>query len=222
MATATRDQIIDASIACAEASDWEAVRLHEVAANLGLSLEDIRQEFREKDELIDAWFDRADSAMLQGAADLDISELSRQQRLQRAIVSWLDALSAHREVTRQMILGKLEPGHIHIQFPAILRISRTVQWMREAAGYDASFPIRAFEEVAHTSIYLAAFSCWMFDETPKAEATQRFLERQLQRAECAFNCCGCSKTGVPSEGANQSSSGETESLDKDASVEGAA
>jgi len=185
-----RDQIVDAAIDLAEASDWEAIRLYDVAARLGLSLDDIRQEFSEKDELIDAWFDRADSAMLQDAASPEFYRLSRKECFRRAMMAWLDALTVHRRVTRQMILSKLEPGHIHIQFPGLMRVSRTVQWMREAAGYDASFPRRAVEEVAHTGVYLTTFAYWMSDDSPRSERTRRFLARQLDRSDFVFSCCG--------------------------------
>ena len=215
--THTRKQIVDIAIELAESSDWEAVRLHDVAIRLGLSLDDIREVFREKDELIDAWFDRADSAMLQDAASPDHVRLSRKERMQRAIMTWLDALAGHRRVTRQMIQSKLEPGHLHIQLPGLMRISRTVQWMREAAGYDASFPRRAVEEVAHTSIYLATFGYWMADESLQSERTRRFLERQLSRADSLFTCCGGGTKG-PTErvGARPGSAAVSPDLEDDA------
>jgi hypothetical protein len=128
--------------------------------------------------------------MLQDAASPGHILLSRKERMHRAIMAWLDALAGHRQVTRQMILGKLEPGHFHIQLPGLMRISRTVQWMREAAGYDASFPRRAVEELAHTSIYLATFGYWMSDESPQSDRTRRFLDRQLNRANGLFTRCG--------------------------------
>jgi hypothetical protein len=82
-----------------------------------------------------------------------------------------------------MIGAKLEPGHIHIQIPAIMRISRTVQWMREAAQRDATFLRRALEETALTTLYLATFTHWMFDESNNSQRTRTFLEQNLQLAE---------------------------------------
>ena len=186
--TTNRQRIVDAAISIAESKGWEAVRLHEVAKSLSISLEDIRAEFSEKDQLVDAWFDRADSAMLQDAAGGMPSQISCQQRMHRAIMTWLSALSSNRKVTRQMILGKFEPGHVHLQFPGLMRISRTVQWMREAAGYDAGFPRRAVEETIHTSIYLATFSYWMFDDSRHAERTAGFLQKQLERTGFLLSC----------------------------------
>ncbi len=175
--------ILDAALELAERDSWERLRLHQVAAAAGLTLEDLRRHIREKEDLTDPWFDRADRAMLLDAATAEFRTLPPRARIHRAIMSWLDALAAHRKVTRQMILGKLEPGHIHIQVPAVMRISRTVQWMREAAGLRDALPQRAFAETALTAIYLATFACWLGDASPGATRTRRLLDRLLGRAE---------------------------------------
>ncbi len=186
--TTVRARILDIAIMLAEDKSWEAVRLQEVASRASLTLEDIRAEFSEKDELVDAWFDRADRTMLADAAKLVHTRLARHQRMHRAVMTWLNALARHRQVTRQMILGKLEPGHLHLQIPALMRVSRTVQWMREAADYQAVFPRRALEETVHTGIYLATFFYWMSDESVRSQRTHRFLHSQLRLASPIFNC----------------------------------
>ncbi|HRP97237.1 MAG TPA: TetR/AcrR family transcriptional regulator [Rhodocyclaceae bacterium] len=178
-----RERIVDAAIALAERRNWESVRLHDVAAELGITLDDIRQHFREKEDLVDAWFDRADAAMLREGASPGFTELPTRRRLHRLIMAWLDALAAHRKATREMIYGKLEPGHIHIQFPGLMRVSRTVQWVREAAHRDATFVRRALEETALTTIYLTTFFHWMRDDSEHAEKTRRLLDEKLALAE---------------------------------------
>ena len=178
-----REAIVDTAVAIAERSNWEAVRLYDVAAELNISLDDIRPYFREKEDLVDAWFDRADSQMLKAAETVEFLTLSPRERLHHLIMTWLDALAVRRKVTRQMIGAKLEPGHLHIQIPAVMRISRTVQWMREAAQRDATFVRRALEETALTTIYLATFVYWMRDESENSQRTRDFLEQKLQAAE---------------------------------------
>lgn len=183
-----RDRIVDTALSLAEQRSWEAVRLFDVAAALEISLDDVRQHFREKEEVAEAWFDRADAAMLQAAPQL--IPLAARERLTRLIMTWLDALASHRRVTRQMIDGKLEPGHLHIQIPALMRVSRTVQWIREAARRDAAYASRALEETVLTGIYLMTFFYWMRDDSVGFSATCRFLERCLAVAErlpaCVF------------------------------------
>lgn len=184
------ERIIDASLRLAETSSWESVRLHQVAAYLGITLEDIRQHYREKEDLVDAWFDRADRETLQYAVTPEFLAKNTRERLHSIIMVWLDTLTVHRRITREMIMNKLEPGHLHFQIPALMRISRTVQWMREAAGLTATFPRRALEETKLTGIYLLAFIHWMRDRSEGSANTRRFLDRLLGTADrLSFGRC---------------------------------
>lgn len=178
-----KQTIVDTALRLAEERSWEAVRLYEVAAATGMTLDAIRAYFREKEDLTDAYFDRADAAMLRDAASPEFLKLPTRARLHRVIMTWLDALAPHRQVTRQMILAKCEPGHLHIQIPAVMRISRTVQWMREAAHQNATYLHRALEETALTSIYLMTFIYWMRDDSPDSIRTRRFLDALLGMAD---------------------------------------
>ena len=184
-----RDKIIDTALRLADEHSWEALRLRDVAVELGISLDDIRVHFREKEDLVDRWFDRADAVMLHEAARPDFEKLSTRKRLYRLMMTWFSALAPHRRVTRQMICGKLEPGHVHYQFSGALRVSRTVQWMREAAHRDASLPWRAFEEAALTGIYLMTFFKWMRDDSDGSAATSRLLDRLLTKVEGFARTC---------------------------------
>ncbi len=178
-----RDKIVDTAIELAERSSWEAVRLHDVAAQLEITLDEVRHHFREKEDVADAWFDRADTAMLKDAEGAGFLELTPRQRLHRLVMTWVGALAPHRKATRQMIYSKLEPGHIHIQIPGLMRVSRTVQWMREAAHRDATYLRRALEETGLTTIYLTTFFYWMRDDSPDSASTSRFLDNCLGAAE---------------------------------------
>ncbi len=184
-----RERIVDTALDLAERSSWETVRLHQVAVALGIALDDVRAHFREKEDIVDAWFDRADAAMLREAARIEVAALPMRARLHHTLMAWLAVLATHRRPTRQMIVNKLEPGHVHYQIAGLLRVSRTVQWWREAAGCRAALPRRAFEEVGHTGIYLATFAYWMRDESEGARRTVEFLDRLLGRAERVENMC---------------------------------
>lgn len=176
-------RIVDTAVELAEKESWESVRLHQVAMAMGIDLADIRRHYREKDELIDAWFDQADDAVLALSGSGDLAQLSARERLFRLIMAWLDALEEHRRVSRQMILAKLEPGHLHIQIPALIRISRTVQWIREGALLEDAGLRRALMETAVTSLYLTTFIAWMNEDAPGSPRTRRLLDGLLARAE---------------------------------------
>lgn len=177
-----KERIVDTALALAEETSWESVRLFHIAERLEIELEDIRRLFREKEDIVDAWFDRADQAMLLAARDPSCRTMATAERLHYIIMAWFNALQPHRRPSRQMIVNKLEPGHVHYQWAGALRVSRTVQWFREAAQRPQALPWRALEEAALSSIYLATVLVWMRDDSEGLCATANFLRDRLQEA----------------------------------------
>ena len=182
-APAQRALILDAALRLAERRGWDAVHLHDVAATLGLTLAEMHRHFRDKDALAEAWFDRADAALLKVPERPGWAALSPRQRLHDALYAWLDALAPHRALTRDMLGYKLQPEHLHLQALGLLRVSRTVQWLREAALLPAAGWRREAQEVALTALYLATFACWLADASPASARTQALLDRLLRLAE---------------------------------------
>lgn len=199
----TRKRIVDAALRVGERDGWERLRLHQVAAECDAGLDDIRRHFPEKDDIIDAWFDRADQAMLRQFDRGALDGLSPRERIRTSILTWLDTLAPHHRVTREMIAHKLEFGHIHVQFPAILRISRTVQWIREAALLDAPLPRRALEETAMTALFVKVFLCWLYDHPPGFTRSHRWLDRGLDVLETAARLVPGGRFGGETAGADR-------------------
>ena len=177
------DEILEAALKLAQQTSWERLRLHNVAAELNITLDQINQCYAQKDDLVEAWYDYADSAMLQFSQGNGFTELGVRERLYALIMSWLDKLAEHKTISRDMLLYKLEPGHIHLQLLGVLRISRTVQWIREAAQLDKTHLQRILEEVGLTTIYLSTFVYWMNDNSENQTRTRNYLQRKLKRAE---------------------------------------
>src|SRR5688572_28041730 len=94
------------------------------------------------------------------AAEPGFTELTPTQRIERAILRWLDTLAPHSTVTRQILVGKLYPGHPHFVAALVVRLSRTVQWVREAAFLRAGPPRRQIEEIALTWLFVATVAVW--------------------------------------------------------------
>lgn len=175
-----QQQILDNALQLAAKTSWEQLTLQQVALARQISLADIYYHFQTKDQLVDAWFDRADVAMLSAQIS---AELPAKERLQQAIQHWLAALAPYHKLSGQMLLYKLEPGHIHLQLGGVLRISRTVQWLREAAGLTASGVARIGQELALTSLFVAVFIYWLNDSSPAQQRSLALLQRKLQCAD---------------------------------------
>ena len=126
--------VLDAALRLAGSRHWEALRLNDVAAELGCPLAEIRRVCPDKEALVDALWDRADAALLARADVAGLHTMEMPERIETLVFAWLQPLAAYRRTVREMLLVRLEPGHLHIQLPTLIRISRSVQWLREAAG----------------------------------------------------------------------------------------
>lgn len=172
--------ILDKALDLADICGWERLHLHEVADELGCDLAAIAKHYRQKDDLVEAWFDRADQALLSRAKDADLAALNAEKRLEELLIAWLAALAPHRAVTGQMLLYKLEPGHIHLQVGGLLRISRTVQWWREAARRQSLHLTRIAEESLLSGAYLCTFLHWLRHPDEDQADLRALLRRRLR------------------------------------------
>src|SRR5215204_6334625 len=174
--------IVNAAIAIAEERGrWSAVRLHDVAGRLGVPTSQVLDHFRDLDSVADAWFMRALKAMV-AQKPPDFLELLEWHRIELCFNAWLDALAPHRRMTAQMLRGKLHLPHLHHWVPMIFNLSRTIQWLREAAQLSGEYETDKAkrEEVALTALFLAVLILWTRDDSVGQERTRRFLRRELR------------------------------------------
>ena len=172
------EHLLDTALQLGELHGWEPLRLHQIAAAAGVSLATLHQYYQQKDELVDAWFSRADRAMLQQAAWL-ASDLTPRQRLEHLLLQWLATLAPHRQLTRQMLAYKLELGHVHLQLGGLLRISRTVQWWREAAARPHTDLARILDEISLSGIFVSSFLCFLSDDSAQQQRSRDWLKIAL-------------------------------------------
>ncbi|MGI9388004.1 MAG: TetR/AcrR family transcriptional regulator [Methyloligellaceae bacterium] len=175
-------RIVDVTVVLAEEVGWDSVRLREVAARLGISLSELQSLHRDLDAVADAWFARAWQAMLAPEPE-NFTAMPADARLHLMVMRWFDAMAPHREVTCQMLTGKLHPSHPHHWVPMIFNLSRTIHWLRDAAILDAGGRRRQIEEIGLTVLFLATLSVWQRDRTPDQERTRTFLRRRLAEAD---------------------------------------
>jgi hypothetical protein len=108
-----------------------------------------------------------------------LAKLAPPARIEGALFAWLDALAPHRAVARQILLGKLYPGHPHLVAGLAVRVSRTVQLLRAAAALDAPPPRRQLEEIALTWLFVGVVVRWSLDASDDQAATRATLRRAL-------------------------------------------
>jgi len=177
-----QDRIVDEAIALAEEAGWGSVRLRVVAERLGIKLTDVAAHYRDLDAVANAWFGRATKAML-APPPKRFATLATEHRLHLVMMRWFDALSGDKRVTSEMLAAKMHPPHPHHWLPMVFDLSRTVQWLRDAAGLDAGGRRRQLEEIGLTALFVATLRYWLRDGSADQEMTREWLARRLARAD---------------------------------------
>ncbi len=175
-------RIVDAALARADRVGWAQVRLHDLADDLGIRLTDVYGAFPDLDAVGTAIFARADRAMLEATRRRGFTKLAARDRLSMVIMAWFEVLAPHREHVAAILGYKFALAHVHLRVALIVRLSRTVQWIREAARLDATGLRHDVEEVGLTVLFVGTVGHWLSGRTDLA-GTRSFLERRLDRAD---------------------------------------
>ncbi|MSO93194.1 MAG: hypothetical protein EXQ86_07315 [Rhodospirillales bacterium] len=177
-----RDRILETALRIAEVEGWSNLRLGRVADALGIPLTAVREEYRDRDDLADEWFRRAELAML-AAAGKSIRAHPPKDRILVLFGAWFEAVTRRRRVTVEMLRTKLYASHPHHWVPMAFNLSRLIQWVRDAAGLEAAGQRRQIEEIGLTSIFVLTLAVWANDATRDRKRTRAFLERALAAAD---------------------------------------
>ncbi len=184
-----REDILDTAIGLADEVGWPGVRLHQVAARLGVTLRDIRANYPDLDAVADAWLSRADDAMLAVAERADLLDAPAPDRINAALIAWFTALGGRRSMLRAVLFYKLQPSHVHLQAALVVATSRRVQWLREAARLNATGRQKTTEELGLTLLFAATALRWLMDRSENFEPTRSFIARRLDRADRMMKHC---------------------------------
>lgn len=176
------EQILKMALGLAEEQGWQNVRLSQVAGRLKVSLAEVHNHYRDLDGVANTWFGNALDAMLAPAGKAFLKRPAK-DRLRMVLVRWLDFLAEHRNVTTQMVAGKLYPAHVHHWVPLVFNLSRFVHWWLDAAAIVSRGRKRRIEEIGLSALFLSTFARWSCDDSSSQERTKHFLERRLNSAD---------------------------------------
>lgn len=177
------NEILDHALKLAMESSWETFSLSELASQSHHSLVEIKRIFRSKDDMAEAFFNRADEAMLSLSEDSEFSALSKSERLVKCVMTWFNALTPYRAIVKEMMAYKLEPGHFHLQAHGVTRVSRTVQWFLEVSHRNHTGLKRVADEIAVTSAYITAFAYFLYDDSENHNDTQALLNKFVRKID---------------------------------------
>ncbi|HEX9570174.1 MAG TPA: TetR/AcrR family transcriptional regulator [Rhodospirillales bacterium] len=179
---ATRARILETALTLAGDKGWQEVSFIRLGRRLGMTLAELRRHYRDLDAIADAWFRRAQDAML-AKPPAGFHDRPAKQRLEFLILRWFDALAPYRRITAEMLAGKLWLFHPHHYVPMVFNLSRLIQWLRDAAGLTVQGTRRQAEEIGLTLTFIVTLAVWCRDETEGQARTRAFLAARLDQAD---------------------------------------
>ncbi len=171
---------VDAALALAARQGWRGTTLEDIAAEAGLTIEELGEQYPSKRAIIAAFVDRIDAAM---TADLDpeLGSEPARDRLFDLIMRRLDALRPHREALAAIArAGRCDAC---ATVAGCCRLRRSLALMLETAALDAPGLRGALRRKALGVVYLGALRSFMRDESEDLARTMAALDKSLDRLD---------------------------------------
>lgn len=176
----TVDTIVDAALALAAERDWDRVRLSEIAERAGIGLGELREHFSGKLGILAAFSARIDRQVL-NSIDPEIAADPARDRIFDIVMGRFDALLPHREAVRSIARALARrPSEVLRWNPTAVR---SMTWMLEGAGIDASGRFGAVRAQGLAWAYGRTLRVWLDDDDPGMARTMVELDRRLRDGE---------------------------------------
>ncbi len=176
----TADSIVDAALALASERDWDSVRLSEIAERSGIGLAELRGHFSGKHDILSAFAARIDRQVLEGI-DTELAAEPARDRIFDVVMGRFDALQPYREAVRSIARAlNRRPAELMAWNSVALR---SMRWMLEGAGIDASGRFGALRAQGLAWAYGRTLRVWLDDDDPGMARTMVALDRRLRDGE---------------------------------------
>lgn len=165
---------------------WSALTMRAVAAEAGITLAELRARFASPLEMLRAHAAAVDAAVIEGTMEDDTS--TARDRLFDVLMRRLDFLQPHRAGVVRLMRDL--PRDPFLALWLATEQPRTMRWMLEAAGLEATGPKGALRAHGLGVIWLATLRAWEKDESEDLSATMAALDRALDQADKAARSLG--------------------------------
>ncbi|MCU0887955.1 MAG: TetR family transcriptional regulator [Rubritepida sp.] len=167
-------------------SGWTGFSMRAVAAEAGVPLAELRRRFPSPLALFRAHAAAVDAAVIEGTLDDETS--TARDRLFDVLMRRLDAMQMHRAGILRLLRDLPRDPALALWFAR--EQPRSMAWMLEAAGLEASGWQGAARVQGLGAVWLATLRAWEKDESADLSATMAALDRALDRADRAARSLG--------------------------------
>ena len=176
--TTDREKIVAAFLTLLADERFESIGLADVAAQAGVSLAQLRDEFPSMLAILAAHIKATDRAVL--AADIsDMAEEPERERLFDVLMRRIEALAPHKEALRSLLRSAMRDPGLALALNAMA--VRSQQWMLAAADISSSGPRGLVRAQGLALLFARALRTFVDDDDEGHARTMAVLDRELAR-----------------------------------------
>ncbi len=174
-----KEKILTAALLLASDKAWEDVTVGEIAEKAGLSVEDYKEYFEDKMDLVGFWHHCLDNAMCSTSETFE-PETETKDVLFDIFMARFDALNEKRQASLSILRSfKQAPEDTVFCLPFL---SRSMLKIVKVAGLSFSGYKRAIVLSGLCFVYLKVMYVWLNDESPDMGRTMAVLDKTLNQA----------------------------------------
>jgi len=175
-------KVIEAAMELAATRGWRPLTLSDIAKAAALPLSSVYPDFPSKQAVLDAFAQRIDLAVLaEEEPEEDTAGMSARDRLFDVMMRRFDALQPYKAAVGNILYDQLrDPAAAAASLP---QVARSMRWMLEAAGIDASGLAGMARLQGLIGLYLACLRVWLRDDSADMTKTMAALDGYLRRTE---------------------------------------
>lgn len=185
--TDIRKKAVIAALSLAQSYGWQHVRLNDIAEEAELSLAELHDHFADKFDILAALGRMIDQRVLENIPQ-PAADTPARDRLFDVLMERFDALNDHRDGIIAILNSfRGDPKDALCSLP---HLGRSMVWMLEAAGIEATGWKGALKVAGLSALYLKILKTWKEDDSPDMSRTMAALDKALNRAEQMANTLG--------------------------------
>lgn len=179
-ASSAHDKLIDAAMMLSTEQPWSSVTVRDIVEAADVPLSDFVANFSGKQDVLTAFARRVDGIVMASEADWDSEETPR-DRLFDIMMRRFDALTPYKGAIKALMReARRNPS---LAMGGGCQVSRSMQWMLEAAGISNAGPLSRARTSALSLAYLSVLRTWLQDDSVDQATTMAALDAQLRRLE---------------------------------------
>lgn len=175
-----RTRVVDALMALAAESHWDAITLDDIATRAGISLADLRDLFPSKGAMLGGFIRRIDRVVLEGRAT-DLADEPARDRVLDLMIRRFDALMPYRAALKS----------IHAAFSGDLlglaalnqQALNSWRYLLASADIETDGPLGFVKLQGAILVFARVFRTFLDDDGTDLPKTMAALDRELSRGE---------------------------------------